>query len=271
MISRKELPISFQLAASWVPGLQRSFKGWVWSEKLDGVRAMWDGRGNLISRTGKIFRLPQALMGILPRGIVLDGELWMDRGMFSDTVSILRTRSEWDSVVQYKVFDIYSKEMKMFSYFDRLNFLRSVLPSGTHCVSIHGSTPLSDNEPIAISGLLDAVIAQGGEGLIIRDPNAVYSPGRKSARLSPILKVKPCLDAEAEVLEVNLRPGRKGSVTVVDSQGKIFKIGSGFRDLIFQNPPSVGDIITYGFTSVHADSGLPRFPRYIRNRSDADL
>ena len=135
---------------------------------------------------------------------------------------------------------------------------------------MHGSAPL-DEQQTSIPDLLESIISKGGEGIILRDPGAVYSPGRRSWRLSPILKVKPSLDAEAEIIAVKLKPGRKGSVTVKDLQGRVFKIGSGFRECDFFNPPAVGDVITYGFTSLHADSGIPRFPRFIRIRLDSNI
>ena len=271
MHTRNALPVPFQLAASWSDGLKRSLRGWVWSEKLDGVRAMWDGKGNLVSRAGKHFRVPSNMREKLPKNVVLDGELWMDRGMFTDTVSMIRTRENWDSVVQYKVFDIYSKEFQWSSYSERMRLLETLLPVGADNVSIHASAPIEQDEIVNIAFHLNSILSQGGEGIIIRDPNALYSPGRRSARLSPILKVKPSLDAEAAVVEVNLRRGRKGSVTVRNSEGKLFRIGSGFRDLHVQDPPVVGDVITYGYTSMHAESGLPRFPRFIRIRSDYDI
>ena len=52
---------------------------WV-SEKLDGVRAYWNGR-HLVSRQGNIFSAPEWFIAPLPK-IALDGELWIGRGKF---------------------------------------------------------------------------------------------------------------------------------------------------------------------------------------------
>jgi len=52
---------------------------WV-SEKLDGVRARWDGK-QLISRGGKIFIAPAWFVQGFPNK-PLDGELWMGRGHY---------------------------------------------------------------------------------------------------------------------------------------------------------------------------------------------
>jgi DNA ligase-1 len=58
--------------------------GWL-SEKLDGVRAYWDGK-SLISRLGNRFHAPDWFLEGLPE-IALDGELWIGRKAFQ---SLLR-------------------------------------------------------------------------------------------------------------------------------------------------------------------------------------
>ena len=60
---------------------------WI-SEKLDGVRARWDGK-QLISRGGHIFMAPTWFIQDFPEQ-PLDGELWMGRGLYEDVVSINR-------------------------------------------------------------------------------------------------------------------------------------------------------------------------------------
>ena len=58
--------------------------GWWLSEKLDGVRAYWDGK-SLISRLGNRFHAPDWFLEGLPE-IPLDGELWIGRKAFQRTV-----------------------------------------------------------------------------------------------------------------------------------------------------------------------------------------
>lgn len=260
---------TFQLAPLWTPNTNRNFSHWVWSEKYDGVRAMWDGIGSLISRNGNRFRAPKSFTESLPKGMVLDGELWIDRGMFLDTVSVIRTRDMWTPLVKFMVFDVWSSSLRNIGYIDRVSSLTNIGPFGDH-VKIVPSHPLSDSSS-NIPDLLESVLKKGGEGLMIRDPYGVYRGGRESASRSSILKVKPFIDEEAEVLKVDLSHGRKGSITVRDTSGCVFKIGSGFKDVRSESPPEVGSIITFGYTARHADSGIPRFPRYIRTRSDFDL
>lgn len=97
---------------------------WYVSEKLDGMRAFWDGgitRGKmprftkglvatgLWSRYGKIIYAPKSWLDKLPP-IPLDGELWLGRGMFQQVVSIVKQQlnpsdSDW-ARVKYRCFDI---------------------------------------------------------------------------------------------------------------------------------------------------------------------
>ena len=53
------------------------FLGWLISEKLDGIRAFWDG-AKLLTRQGKIIPAPDSFIRDLPRDVALDGELWYD-------------------------------------------------------------------------------------------------------------------------------------------------------------------------------------------------
>ncbi len=63
--------------------------GWYMSEKLDGVRAFWDGE-KLISRGGNIFNAPAFFTDGFPEH-KLDGELWSKRGDFDNISSIVRS------------------------------------------------------------------------------------------------------------------------------------------------------------------------------------
>ena len=81
--------------------------GWLASEKLDGVRAYWDGR-NLRSRNGKILAAPEGWSAHFPP-FALDGELYTARGEFEKIQSIVmdKTPNEaaW-SEIKFYVFDV---------------------------------------------------------------------------------------------------------------------------------------------------------------------
>src|SRR5580765_5358133 len=79
--------------------------GWWMSEKLDGVRAYWDGK-RFLSRLGNEFHAPDWFAEGLPRS-PLDGELWIERKSFQQTVSIVRRQDKSDHwrQIRYLVFD----------------------------------------------------------------------------------------------------------------------------------------------------------------------
>ena len=78
--------------------------GWWMSEKLDGIRAIWDGE-NFRSRGGNIFHAPAWFKAGMPQ-LPLDGELFVGRGKFNDAVSIVRATSKDWTPIKYLVFDI---------------------------------------------------------------------------------------------------------------------------------------------------------------------
>jgi DNA ligase-1 len=113
--------------------------------------------------------------------------------------------------------------------------------------------------------LFDQIVNSGGEGLMLHHGAALYVNGRSSQ----LLKLKKFSDAEAEVIAYKAGKGKYsgfvGSLKLRRDDGREFYVGSGLSDKLRSNPPAIGSIITYryqGFT----DSGLPRFPVYIRQR-----
>ena len=76
------------LAKKWDPD-KHDPTGWLMSEKLDGVRAYWDGC-NLYSRNGRLFSPPEWFKALLPEDMALDGELWTKRDDFQQVVSIIK-------------------------------------------------------------------------------------------------------------------------------------------------------------------------------------
>ena len=67
--------------------------GWWMSEKLDGVRAWWNGY-RLTTRTGNEIHAPASFVASLPVGITLDGELWAGRRTFQSVSGAYRRIDE---------------------------------------------------------------------------------------------------------------------------------------------------------------------------------
>ena len=87
------------------------------SEKLDGVRATWDG-AVLKTRTGKVVEgAPDWFLASLPQpddGEVFDGELFAGRGNFAVATSTVRRKNgvvdtDWRHIT-YKIFDCFGQE-----------------------------------------------------------------------------------------------------------------------------------------------------------------
>ena len=232
---------------------------WV-SEKLDGVRARWDGR-QLISRGGKIFTAPGWFVRNFPDK-PLDGELWMGRGHYEDVVSVVRQQKPHDGWknVKFMVFDLPAQGG---TFTERVEALRQL--ATTPYLEVIVQFRMGSNK--ALMQKLDEIAGQGGEGLMLHRQTAIYHSGRSD----DLLKLKPFEDTEAIV--IGYKPGKgkntglMGAIKVRMENGKEFFIGSGFTQLQRKNPPLIGSLVTYryqGFTQ----AGIPRFAVFVRQRNE---
>jgi len=247
-----------QLAEVYAEGVDLS-RYWV-SEKLDGVRAYWDG-SRLVSRGGHEIHAPDWFTAGFP-SVALDGELWMRRGDFARLSGTVRHQqpdeAEWREV-RFMAFDLPASGEPFGS---RLTRLRSLVGT-SDAPYLFGVDQfrVSDNE--ALMTHLASLVAAGGEGLMLHREDAFYREGRTSG----LLKLKPYLDDEAIVL--GQLPGRGkyegmlGSLLVEDRQGRRFRIGTGFSDAERDDPPPLGSCVTFRYRG-HTSSGLPRFASYLR-------
>lgn len=235
--------------------------GWWMSEKLDGVRAYFDG-SKFVSRQGNVFHAPDWFKAALPDH-PLDGELWMGRQCFQKTISVVKTRDagdRWRSI-QYLVFDIphlkepFEERMRQLDDFMRHR-------SGPNLKAVTQSPCLGISH---LKQELDRLTALGAEGLMIRKPGSFYEAGRSHN----ILKVKPWKDAEAVVVGhepgKGRHKGRLGGLVVEMPDGKRFNVGSGLSDDDRRNPPRIGATVTYRFTET-TEAGIPKCASYICTR-----
>src|SRR5947209_10326787 len=85
------------LAESWDSALDPT--GWWLSEKLDGVRAYWDGQ-RFWSRNGNLYHAPDWFVAGLP-ALPLDGELSLGRKLLQRNTRIVRRQDRtqhWEEV-----------------------------------------------------------------------------------------------------------------------------------------------------------------------------
>jgi DNA ligase len=239
--------------------------GWVMSEKLDGVRAYWNGK-QLISRSGKVFNPPQSFTQGFP-SFALDGEIWSRRGEFEHIVSIVNSKgsNEGWAELSYNIFEVPHQKGGLLQ---RLNILEEYLHTDiADKLSILKQTKIKNAQQVKL--FFDKVIAGGGEGIVLRDPDEPYYTGRTSSAL----KHKPFTDAECKITAVIEGKGKfSGQLGAVkcDYKGKIIKIGSGFTSEQRKNSFDIGTVVSfkyYGLTHL----GNPKYPVFLRVRSDADL
>lgn len=251
------------LAQSW--DQSRSLEGWWLSEKLDGVRAYWDGE-NFLSRQGNLYHAPDWFVESLPSE-PLDGELWIDRKAFQRTVSVVRRQDKskhWEAV-RFLVFDAPEHGG---TFEERMSYLSEVFAQEHPHAEQLGHTQCESDE--ALKEELARIESLGGEGLMAREPGSHYAVGRSET----LLKIKSFLDDEAIVLEhlpgKGRHKGRLGALFVQLSNGTKFSVGTGFTDAEREEPPEIGSVITFRYQEL-SDGGVPRFPTYLRLRPDAQL
>ena len=269
-----------------------SLKGYVVSEKLDGVRAFWDGKV-LKARSNKAFAVPKCWLAKFPP-FALDGELMLENGGFEQLLSVVNKANAsceaWGSV-RYHIFDTPNATG---SLLERLNTAQSYINTlaTPHPLRIIEQRKIESKAQLIV--LLKQVSARGGEGLVVRKNAAPY----ERFRTSNAMKLKAYEDAECKVVAHHEGKGRLtgkfGSLTceqVFDealmsansanfglNSSKFgsqsaenppqkrtirFKIGSGFDDKERANPPPIGSLITYKFNGYTA-KGLPKFPVFLR-------
>ncbi len=258
--TNQHVPPKLALARVYHP--QHDLSAYWLSEKLDGVRAYWNGK-QLLSRQGNIYNAPVWFTRGFPDQ-PLDGELWIARGTFEKLVSTVRkdhpVDTEWKQV-KYMIFDLpastaifTTRLMELQQLLDHINSPYLKLIKQTRV-----------NSHVALMQRLDQVIAANGEGLMLHHGNAMYRAGRTK----DVLKVKRFDDAEALVIAHLPGKGKYqnmlGALLVKIEDGKQFRIGSGFSDAQRSNPPRIGSMITYRYTGT-TKNGIPKFASFLRSR-----
>lgn len=237
---------------------------WLMSEKLDGVRAYWDGE-KFWSRGGKIYNAPEFFTRDLPSDIHLDGEIWLERGKFDKASGLVRRHNEVDGWrdLTFLVFDapeadggFENRIDEAMAWVSSLDYARVV--DQEVC---EGMEHLQDK--------MNKILKLGGEGVMLRESGSPYVRNRSGH----LLKVKKFHDAEAMV--VGYQPGegrhegRLGALIVYwipyPKEPKLttqFKIGTGFSDEERENPPEIGQTVKFSYQEITKD-GIPRFPAYL--------
>lgn len=235
-------------------------RGYLVSEKLDGVRAFWTGR-RLLFRSGLEIAAPDWFTARLPSR-PLDGELWMGRGRFEGTSAAVRRSkpvdAEWRAL-HYMLFELPDGTG---SFAQRASELRQLADS----LSWPGLQAVEQGRVETAAALhqrLREVVAASGEGLMLHRADAAYATGRSEL----LLKLKPVDDGEAVVIAhepgQGALSGTLGALRVRSAEGREFSIGSGLSAAMRREPPPIGSLVRYRFRGL-TGRGLPRFATFVR-------
>ena len=272
-------------------------EGLVASEKLDGYRAIYEGgEDQFMSRQEKPFNSPDWFTMAFPKR-VLDGELWIGRDNFQG-MGVVRKKNpideEWMNVT-YQVYDLIDSKEPFLKRIKELKRIVKLVEGRWRVMRKDLSYPFNklpcplvfvDQIPVKsqehLKEMYDEILAKGGEGIMLKDPNCEYESGKRSSNL---LKVKPNFDAEAVIVGYK---GGKGKyedmlggfickpllnhdtyMSIDEDENHSFSI-SGMDDKVrgnYKKTHPIGTIITYEYSG-KTDKGAPRFARYMRKRTD---
>jgi DNA ligase 1 len=234
------------------------------SEKLDGVRAIWDGR-NLRFRSGKEINAPRWFVDGLPKR-PLDGELWIARGTFERLSGIVRKDvpddSEWRQV-RYMIFELPGAPG---TFRERAEAMREIARQA-NIPWLREIEQFSVVDRNSLKKRMKEVVKAGGEGLMLHRADALYQTGRNDT----LLKMKPWEDAEAVVIGhvpgKGKYAGMLGALRVRTSDGREFSLGTGFTDAQRRDPPALSATVTYRYHDL-TNTGMPRFASFFRVRQE---
>jgi hypothetical protein len=180
-----------------------------------------------------------------------------------------------------------------FTFEQELNYLQSALPQDD-LVYLHRHDLLSGDRAkaeLSMGHFMSEVLNEGGEGIMLRDPQAIWTP----KRVSSLLKLKPFTDDQGTLVGfVSGRQTNKGSklrgligAMILDYKGKRLEM-SGFTDEerrfadeemtshAYNNPGeempphfqglhfSVGDTIEFRYREL-SDDRIPKEARFLRH------
>ena len=236
------------------------------SPKLDGVRAIIKSGVTISSRKGLVFThfhtLKQELEPFFNAhpDIVLDGELYIHGVNFNHISGCARsvnTPSPYDSQIEFWVFDIVDTEKTYRERVSLLNDLSSEMGSHVRLV------PYVEAYHKDVDRLHGDSIQQGFEGLILRNLDSLYKPGKRDQEF---LKHKVFEDAEFVIVGVSEGTGNDTGTPVfvcdTGSSGTFNVRPKGtieYRTSMFlRKHELIGKMLTVRYFDLY--NGIPRFP-----------
>jgi len=153
------------LGRDFQPGVDR-LEGWLLSEKLEDVRAYWDGH-QCWTRGGNVIPLPERIRSELPQGVALDGGIFCGRGNFYEARSAV-LHGRWTSRCQFWAYDMPDAAG---------TWAERIAAAGRVYSRVVGYRTFEGWEET--NAWLDQIKGDQGEGIVARQPTAIgYTAGR---------------------------------------------------------------------------------------------
>eukprot|EP00466_Bigelowiella_natans_P009083 jgi/Bigna1/87636/estExt_fgenesh1_pg.C_220151 len=187
--------------------------GWWMSEKLDGIRAYWDGL-QLLSRNGAKLSAPTWFTEGLPTDLHLDGELIGDHNEYQATSKIVQSFAGGDEQWQkltYEVFDAPSLDIPFEKRLERVRGQAEKKQNAYLRVVQH--TRCKGQEHLEAE--LERMSKDGAKGLMLRKPHSKYVRSRSKTLLKLPLGPPPILQHLILV---------QGKITFLKREGSIFTV-----------------------------------------------
>lgn len=252
--------------------------------KLDGVRMLVISNSmKMYSRTGKPFDhlLPLFAAQLrtlipsssFPSSLVLDGELYVHRAGFQKIVSMAKNASDMAAAskeLQYWIYDLYDPARPNLPTSARMELLEALFASASadkEKIPKLRLVPVSKcSKEAEIAGILERHEKAGYEGVMLRNGDAPYAPGKRS---NGLLKLKSFVDNEFEIVGFEEATGKdKGTVVFVcsvsTSSTDTFRVRptgtlAERAKMLKDAPDLIGKKLTVRYQEL-SDDGIPRFP-----------
>lgn len=179
---------------------------WLGSVKIDGLRAfiyMKDGELRTSSRGGQNYDVAMTyilqdpyIKQLLTNNpeLILDGEVYKHGWTLQKISGLGRLESLHEDHKQLRFYCYDIVDLKK-PFKDRLKILKTINPPENSLLTMVDHVEVQGDKEIV--ALHDKYVAEGYEGLVIRDPDQLYKPGSKGKHM---LKRKVFIDSEFKVI-----------------------------------------------------------------------
>lgn len=236
------------------------------SPKLDGVRCLAIRKETgveLISRGGKNYsveHVQQELEQSMRVGEVWDGELYIHGKYLEEITSAVKKPNELTPLLHFVVFDIVTDLEYEFRIIELQRLRRDRLRGQYPNLEVIPYCELHSDEHMKQKH--KEYVAEGFEGIMLRNYKGVYESGKRSADLQ---KYKEFFDDEFQIVDVAEDRNGNGVLVVWDHvAGTHFDVCYGDfeeRKRQLHNPDKYkGKSLTVKYQTRYKDSKLPQFP-----------